>query len=141
MLGETIVRAMEAVTSTKQGLRNEKVPNEKKYKMVRKATAPKSHPYAIRNTNGYIGPHRREKLCKADVLPAPMPTLLQQAKAAKAAKAALAHASEAHTVAPEIDNFAEYSVRKELQWWFDGFKRNNKTNDSLGLEQPLLAEA
>lgn len=144
--GETIVRAMEAVTSTERGSRNEKkVPTGKsKFKMVRKATAPKSHPYAVRNTQDDIVPKRREKLCKVDVLSAPMPTLLQQAKvakAAKAAKAALAHGEEADTVLPKIQSFAEYSLRQEVQWWFDGFKRNNKTNDSLGLDQPLIAEA
>ena len=133
---------MEAVTSTESGLTNEKVPIQKKFKMVRKATAPRSHPYVVRNTHDYIEPQRREKLCKVDASSAPMATLLQQAKAAKAAKAALAHANKADTVvAPKIDSFEEYSLRKEVQWWFDGFKRSKKTNDSLGLEQPLVAEA
>lgn len=133
---------MEAVTSTEPSLRNEKVPNQKKFKMVRKATAPKCHRYSVRNTHDYIEPQRREKLCKVDVSSAPMATLLQRAEAAKAAKAALAHANQADTVvAPKIDNFEEYSLRKEVQWWFDGFKRSKKTNDALGLEQPLVADS
>lgn len=104
---------MEATTSMGEGSTNEKVPNQKKYKLVRKAAAPRSRPYPIKNTHNYIEPVKREKLCKLDVLPEPMSTILDRAKLARA-KADLERAKKADTT-PKIESYLEYSL--ELQWW------------------------